>query len=203
MKQETISVVQWASGRPKQFGIVLSLRRIEADQCDVVMGYPGIPNVIQTMKNGDAALLETTHDGIVEIRAIAVYSSRVEFLLSQVSPRSGFAAGAVDSDPNNAPFDESELRRIGESIASIKTELARRNTIPSEQLSLVFRKLEEIEGAASRMGRKDWINYVAGTLTAICIAAAFAPEVAKSMFMTVNSEFAWLFSSGLILLQGQ
>lgn len=201
MKQETISVVSWASGRPKHVGIVLSLRRTSSEDCDVVIGYPGLPNVTRTMTNGDATLFETTHDGMVEVRAIALYPSRAEFLVTQVSPRSGFAAGAAEADPTNAPFDELELRRVAESVSQVKAELSRRKQAPPEQLDLVFRKLDEIQIAAGRMGRKDWINYVAGALTSTCISAAFAPEVTKSVFLAVNLAFTWLFANGMLLLQ--
>ncbi len=201
MKQETISVLSWASGRPKQVGIVLSLRRSSAEDCDVVIGYPGLPNVTRTMTNGDATLFETTHDGIVEVRAIALYPSRVDFLVTQVSPRGGFIAGAVEVDPNNAPFDEIELRRVAESVSEVKKELSRRNQASPEHLDLLFRKLDEIQNAAGRMGRKDWINYVAGALTSTCISAAFAPDVTKSIFLAVNSAFIWLFANGMLLLQ--
>jgi hypothetical protein len=200
MKQETVSVLPWASGRLKQFGVVISLRRSSTEDCDAILGYPGLPNVAQTMRNGDAVLLETTHDGIIEVRAMAIYSSRVEFLVSQVSPRPGFAAGAFDADPNNAPFDESELRKIAQSIATSKQELARTSTLLPEQLGLVSRKLDEIQAAASRLGRKDWINYVAGALTSTCISAAFAPEVTKNIFAVLNAAFSWLFTSAALLL---
>lgn len=201
MNQESVSVLIWQSGRAKQFGVVISLRRSSTEDCDAVIGYPGIPNVRQTMRNGDAVLLETPQDGIVEVRVIAIHPSRVEFLLSQVSPRSGFAAGAFEGDPNNAPFEEAELRKVAESISSVKSELARQNVLMPEQLSLVTRKLDEIQIAASRLGRKDWITYVAGALSSTCISAAFAPDVTKSVFLAVNAGFSWLFTSAALLLQ--
>ena len=138
----------------------------------------------------------------LKIRAIAIFPSRTEFLVTQVSPRGGLGAGAVDVDPNNALFDETELARVGQSIAEIKAALSRRKDMPPEQLDLVSRKLDEIQLAAGRMGRKDWINYVAGALTSICISGAFAPDVTRNVFAVVNAAFTWLFANGLLLLQG-
>ncbi len=202
MNQESLTVFLWQSGRAKQFGVVVSLRRSSTEDCDAVIGYPGIPNLVQTMRTGDAVLMETPQQGIVEVRAIAVHPSRVEFLLTQVSPLSGFAAGAFEADPNNSPFDEAELRRIVESISNVKADLTRQGRLLPEQLSLVTRKLDEIQAAATRLGRKDWITYVAGALTSTCISAAFAPEVTKSVFLAVNAAFSWLFASGALLLRG-
>jgi hypothetical protein len=146
-------------------------------------------------------LMETPEQGIIEVRATDIFPSRVQFLLTQVSPRSGFAAGAVDDDPNNAPFDGAELQKIAESISSVKAELRRNGRLMPEQLALVSRKLDEIQAAAGRMGRKDWITYVAGALTSTCISAAFAPEVTKSIFLALNAAFSWLFASGALLIQ--
>ncbi len=202
MKQETITVHERNSGRVKLGGIILSLRRASSAFCEVVIGYPGMPNVVQKMNNGDAALYETTQDGIIEVRAIGLYPSQAEFLVTQVSPRVGFLAGAVDSDPNNAPFNEQELAQVAQSVVEINQELSIRSDIAPEQLALISRKLAEIQDAARRMGRKDWINYVAGALTSTCISAAFAPEVTKGIFLAVNSAFSWLFVNGLLLLQG-
>lgn len=44
-------------------------------------------------------------------------------------------------------------------MADLKQELSRRADIAHEQLELINRKLDEIQDAAARMGRKDWINY--------------------------------------------
>lgn len=202
MNQETLSVLIWQSGRAKQFGVVISLRRSSTEDCDAVIGYPGIPNIVQTMQTGDAVLIETPQSGIVEVRAVAVHPSRVEFLLTQVSPLSGFAGGAFEGDPNNSSFSEAELHRIAESISSVKADLSRQGKLLPEQLGLVTRKLDEIQDAAARLGRKDWITYVAGALTSTCISAAFAPEITKSVFLAVNAAFTWLFASGVLLLHG-
>lgn len=201
MQQESLSVLLWQSGHAKNLGIIVSLRRSSTDECEAVIGYPGVPNVKQTLRNGDTVLMETPLSGVIEVRAIAIYPSRAEFLLTQVSPQSGFAAGAFDSDPNNSPFSEVELLRISKSIAAVKADLARQGKLLPEQLSLVTRKLDEIESASRRLGRKDWINYVAGAMTSVCISAAFAPDAARHVFLAINTAFSWLFAGGALLLQ--
>jgi len=202
MKQETISVYKSKSSRVELGGIIISLRDSSSSECEVVLGHPGLPNVVQTMKNGDAALYETTQDGIIEVRAIGLYPSQAEFLVTQVSPRVGLLAGVTNGDPNNAPFTEKELAQVTQSVADIKQELSRRADIAHEQLELINRKLDEIQDAAGRMGRKDWINYVAGTLTSICISAAFSSDVRAAIFRAANSAFSWLFANGPLGLLG-
>ena len=112
----------------------------------------------------------------------------------------GLLAGAATTDPNNAPFSEMELKRVGESLASLKIAVKKGNYLAAEQFDLLTRKLDEIQAAATRMGRKDWITYVAGSLTSLCIAAAFAPDVTRKLFLATNEAFTWMFSTGILLL---
>jgi len=96
----------------------VSVRNALVGQCEVVIGYPGLPNLAQEMNVGDAVLYQTTEDGILEVRAVVLGYNRAEFLVTLVSPKVGLFAGLIDEDPNNLPFDEAELKRIGQSIRS-------------------------------------------------------------------------------------
>jgi len=200
MKESTITIRENASGRPEFGRMIISVRQTNTSYCEVVIGYPGLPNVVQQMYNGDAVLYETTQDGILEVRVTALNSIQAEFLISQVSPRFGIIAGALEDDPNNSPFNDLELKRIKTSIESLKNQLKISAEFAPEQLSLINRKLDEIASASQRLGRKDWINYVAGTLTAMCISASFAPETTKHIFTLVNSAFSWLFTNSILLI---
>ena len=201
MNHETIQVATNKSGSVPFSRLVVSVRRVEPySSCEVVIGYPGLPNVKDVLKLGDAVLYETTEDGILEVRATALAADRAEFLVSQVSPRIGLAAGLLSDDPSNLPFSGPELARVAESVSDAKARLANSGEFAREQLALIGRKLDEIESASARLGRKDWLNYVAGSLTALCISAAFAPEVTRTIFSTVNSAFAWFFTNAPVLL---
>src|ERR1700751_1596838 len=146
------------------------------------------------MSLGDAVLYETLDDGIVEIRAIALNQIRASFLITQVAPRLGLAGGLIDEDPSNLSFSEADRVRISDSIQRVKEALTKSETFKSEQLELIDRKLDEIKSASERLGRKDWINYVAGTVTTLCMSAAFAPEQAKAIFKSLEAAFSWLLN---------
>lgn len=201
MRYSTIDVYEETSGRPEFSSLVVSVRQIFSDHCIAVIGYPGLPNVVQDMKNGDAVLYQTTEDGTLEIRVMAIRPNQTEFLVTQVSPRPGFGAALLEEDPNNSLFNETELARIAESVLALKDELLRSSDFAPEQLGLINRKLDEIQAASQRLGRKDWINYVAGTVTAVCISAAFSPDMTRSLFRLLNSAFTWLFANAPILLE--
>ncbi len=201
MKNYKMAVRINESGSPDFSSLVVSVRLAYEGRCEVVIGYPGLPNVVQEMETGDAVLYQTTEDGTLEVRAVKLVTNQAEFLVTQVSPQIGLVAGLIDEDPNNSPFGEHELKRIEQSIELLKNELPRSSVFVPEQLSLINRTLDEMQSASKRLGRKDWINYVAGTMTAMCISASFAPDVTKSLFKSIGNAFVWLFANAPVLLQ--
>jgi len=202
MKNTILTVKENDSKQVHLANLIVSVRRIVVDSTTIVVGHPGLPNAIEQVKTGDAILYETPNDGVVEIRALSVHPTQVQFLVSQVSPRLGIMGGFIDDDPNNTPFSALELNEIKESIKRIQDDFNQIPDITTEQFKLLERKLIEIEDASTRLGRKDWINYVAGTLTTLCASAAFAPDTTKSLFKTFNVAFRWLFENALVLIGG-
>lgn len=204
MRKETIQIQTTKSGSVSFSHLIVSLKNLVAyARCSTVVGYPGLPNVKAQMELGDAMLYETTENGILEVRATAIHSSAVEFTVTQVSPRLGFGAALATSDPNNLPFADDERLRINESIDNVKANLQESGKYMEGQLSLIYRKLDEIYDASGRLGRKDWVTYVAGSLTSLCISAAFSPDETRSFFGTVNSAFSWLFTNATVFLLGR
>jgi hypothetical protein len=109
-------------------------------------------------------------------------------------------AGLTDGDPNNLRFTAAERQRITDSINRLQSEIRKIPNISQEQLDLILRKLDEMNKASERLGRKDWINYVIGTLTSIGISAAFAPDAMRAVFHSVSAAFTWFFNNPLVLL---
>lgn len=203
MRQEIIQLGSQASDSPDFSRLVVSLRGIRSNdmRCETIVGYPGLPNVNGWLGVGDAILYETPEDGLLEVRVSSLNAVNARFLISEVSARRGLAAGFVSSDPYNSPFSLQERARISESILQVRAKLEASNALAAEQLALVARKLDEIEAGAARFGRKDWIAWAGGTISALCISAAFAPEVTRSIFEAMSSAFAWLFTGAVALLR--
>lgn len=204
VKQIKVSIGEGSSKTIAEVGLIVSFRKAHKGPSSIVVGYPGLPNVSKEVDVGDAVLFETPGNGILEVRVLSIrlplFSHIMDILISQVSPRLGVLAGLVSDDPNNSPYTRNEIAQIADSISRVKLTLAKRQDIAPEQLELIVRKLDEIQIASERLGRKDWINYVAGTLTSLCMSAAFSPEVTKAIFQTVNAAFAWLLTSGFLLI---
>ena len=159
-----------------------------------------MPNVTKNMQVGDAVLFESPTNGICEVRAMMVSYVSIKLLISQVSPKQGILGGFVDDDPRNLEFTPDEQDHVSDSVAKAKIELSKNKEISQEQLALIERKLNEIQEASGRLGQKDWMNYVAGSLTSFCISASFSPGVTSAVFHAVNSSFSWLFESTLKLV---
>jgi hypothetical protein len=201
MQQETISIDTRRSGSATFTRLVISVRQMSPhDWADLVVGYPGQPNVKQRLQVGDAALYETPQDGGIEVRLVAIFMSNIELLVTQISPRPGFRAAIETTDATNSSFTSEEALRIAGSMREMSLAIEASGSYSQEQLGLVNRKLDEMTAAAGRMGRKDWTMYVAGTLTSIVTGAAFSPEQAASLLDAANAAFSWLFSATQTLL---
>ena len=200
MKSTTLNIFENSSVQSELGTLIISVRTTYGNHCEVVIGSPGTPNVVQDMKTGDAVLFESPTEGILEVRALNMNTARAEFLVTQVSPRPGLMAGLTDEDPNNLKFTVTERRQIADSLNRVRSEIHKLQNISQEQVDLISRKLDEMNMASERLGRKDWINYVIGTLTSIGISAAFAPDTMRAVFHSVNAAFTWLFNSPVVFL---
>jgi hypothetical protein len=58
--------------------------------------------------------------------------------------------------------------------------LKERFELTGEQLEKINERLDEAEEASKRMGRKDWLIYFLGTISALTIAATVVPGVSSS-----------------------
>ena len=204
MYQTEISVSERGSTKVENTKLIISIQKIihsmHTTECDVLIGCVGMPNSTHKMQVGDYVFFETTTDGTFEVRLMSIETGLGYFLVSQISPRSGLTAGIATDDVNNKSFSSSELERVVESISQLKSNLGQSSVFQKEQLDLIDRKLSEIEAASQRLGRKDWITYVAGALTSLCTTAAFSDEARKTLFISANEAFRWLFESAFVLL---
>lgn len=200
MIKETIEVSENDSEYMESTGLVLSVRTAFGKESDVVIGYPGLQNEKRRIFTGDSVLYEAP-TGTFEVRVLKQNTNMVRFLVTQLTPNPGIAGAFTSSDPTNTMFSDEEIRKIAESIEQTKESIRNTSEIQAEQLDLVYKKLDEIADASTRLGRKDWINYVAGAITSTCASAAFAPDVTKDIFLALNSSFSWLFNSTVLFLK--
>lgn len=200
MNKEIIEVGANDSKHMDSTGLVLTVRIAFGNESEIVVGFPGLPNEKRRVYTGDALLYETPM-GTFDVRVLSQSSTKVRFLVTQLSPTPSIAGAFSSSDPSNVQFSPPELEKIALSLEAVKEKVSSQLGIQPEQIALVYKKLDEIGEAATRLGRKDWINYAAGAITSACASAAFAPEVTKNIFLSLNSAFSWLFSGAMLFLK--
>ncbi len=202
MNQTKVSIYNHSSVQIEFSNLVLSARNISQEfNAIIVAGYPGLPNITKKLFTGEAFLFETIDSGILEIRLFSInYDGYVDLLISQVSPQIGIQGGFVEDDYDNQLFSREDIEKIKESIKQIKNDLPKLNHITPEQFDLLNLKLDDIQNASQRLGQKDWIMYIMGSLTSFCMSVALATEATKDIFITVNTAFKWLFKNASLLI---
>jgi hypothetical protein len=173
-------------------------RNLKPDTVDLVIGAPGLPNVKKELQLGDAVLYQTPDFGVVEVRIVEI-GVPIKLLITEVSPRRGFTAAYDSEELENAAFGSDEATKIAQGLANVAARMTNRQDMTPQQLAMLRAKLEEIADASSRLGRKDWIMFAAGTLTNVVVGAAFSPEAAKALFAALNAELSWVFQNALRL----
>jgi len=200
MNKISIDISGNSSKEIKNTHLIISVKTIRDNSSMIVVGYPGMKNTIKNMEIGDTLLFETPEDGIYEVRVMTILYNSVTLLISQISPKIGLMGGYVTDDPLNSNFTNDEKSKIKESIQNTKNNLSKNQNISKEKLDLIYKKLDDIQNASERLGRKDWINYVAGSLTSLSISASFSNETRIFLFQTLNTSFEWLFNNAMRLI---
>lgn len=179
--------------------IIVTATQTFTDRVELVVGRPGLPSLTQMLSVGAAVLYETP-EGVFEVRVLSTTSIQATVLVSHVARRPGIAAGFVDDNQANEPFAIDERARLSISINEIHLAMAERDDIAPEQLAFIANKLTDMEAAADRMGKKDWINLAIGTLTSTVVTIALDPVAAKALFLAADSALAWLLAGEMRLL---
>ena len=175
-----------------------------------MVGRVGVPSVERTLKVGGAIFFETLDEGLFEVRVLQIIEPLVRSPLykppsavvriSHLNPGRGAIAGLGADDIANTPFEPHEVSRIRASLKGVQEDVAQRPDISPEQQDYVNRKLDEVIDAATRVGRKDWINLAIGTLTNVVVNSGLSSVVARFIFQATGDALAWLVGQTLRLL---
>jgi hypothetical protein len=103
---------------------------------------------------------------------------------------------AQGEETGNAPFTEGEQRQIAAQLQDIEKHLKEEFDLPNDEIAQIKEKLDEVAEASKRMGRKDWLVYFLGAITALIITATVAAPVGEHIFTTVIHGLTHLFGGG-------
>jgi hypothetical protein len=107
------------------------------------------------------------------------------------------AEGSSEQD-ENVQFTREEIHRIHENLNEIKHYLISSQPFSPEQLNYLDARFNYLEEAATRVGRKDWIILVVGTLTNTIITLALIPSIARELLRLAGTVLSWVFNIHLL-----
>jgi hypothetical protein len=98
----------------------------------------------------------------------------------------------------NTSFTEEEILKIQKNLEEIKKYLISAQSFSPEQLHYLDVRFNYLQDAASRIGRKDWIILVVGTITNIIITYALSSAVARELFHIAGLLLKWVIGIPLL-----
>jgi hypothetical protein len=96
-------------------------------------------------------------------------------------------------DAENTPFSPAEQAEIAEQLRQIKNFAKVTYTLSEAQMASLDEKLDMIQAAAGRIGRKDWQILVIGVMSTLIIDRLLPPEAVQHIFATVLQALTHLF----------
>lgn len=109
------------------------------------------------------------------------------------------AAAAPEQLSENAAFSVAERRRIEKSLAEIRSLLLASHDVSASSLKQVDARLEYLEQASERLGRKDWLNVALAVVVNIIMTAAVPPETARTILSGAGSILSWVLGGSPLL----
>lgn len=103
----------------------------------------------------------------------------------------------------NTPFTPAEQAEISNQLRAIKASLQENFELTAEKLSQVGERLDEVEEASHRLGRKDWILLFAGTVFTLIITGTVTPDVAQHILTMALHGLSHLFLGGMKPISAQ
>jgi len=142
---------------------------------------------------------ETTYEGLAWFSVTLIMQDWARRVASQGTWAGGDQArdafnAAQGVDTGNAPFTKSEQKQIAAQLEDIARYLQEEHDLPSEQLAEIKDELKKVAEASERMGRKDWLIYFLGAITALVMTATVAAPVGEHIFTIVIHGLAHLFN---------
>ena len=97
---------------------------------------------------------------------------------------------------DNTPFTPSEQVEIANQLREIQENVKRTYSLSNEQMSLVVARFDEVEAAARRIGRKDWVLLFCGAMFSVIVTDLLPPAAVQHIFTMALSGLDHLFRSG-------
>jgi hypothetical protein len=88
-------------------------------------------------------------------------------------------AGACYEDVENTPFTSDEQAEIAEQLRQIKEYAKKTYSLTQAQMLSLNARFDELEAAAGRIGRKDWLLLFLGVMFTVIVTDLLPPEAVQ------------------------
>lgn len=93
-----------------------------------------------------------------------------------------FQNGDAKETSDNLPFTPAELPEVRRCLEEIKAYVMEVTTLTEAQARIVAARFDHMEEAASRMGRKDWVTLIVGSLVGVASSLALTGDSTRDIF---------------------
>jgi hypothetical protein len=107
------------------------------------------------------------------------------------------AATEPSDDADNAPFTLEEQEKIASQLREIRELLVRTERLEGERLRAVESRLDYLQEASTRMGRRDWLNIFYGAVFSWALTALVSPDSAREVLIAAAQGLGDLFGGGI------
>lgn len=101
--------------------------------------------------------------------------------------------GSADEAVENTPFTPEEQAEIVKLLREIKKYSKKTYSLSEESLLTLEKRLDYLEEAASRVGRKDWVLLFLGTLFTLVVTTVLPPEAVRGVLAILGTTIGHLF----------
>jgi hypothetical protein len=105
----------------------------------------------------------------------------------------------ANSNLPNDSFSVDEQKLIQTSLQEIKIFLISNQSFDQDKLALIDARLNYLQAASERLGKKDWIIIAIGSLISLVIGLALAPDISRELFRLSSQTLSWLLQGHPLL----
>lgn len=92
----------------------------------------------------------------------------------------------------NTAFTAEEINRLETSLNDFATRVQEHNLLAEDQIKLLNEQVTNLVGASRRLGRKDWLIFLLGSLVSFAASAGFSPDVANMLIKLGGESVHWI-----------
>jgi hypothetical protein len=117
-------------------------------------------------------------------------------LWAELQAEANLLGAGTEGAIGNTPFTPNEQEEIAERLHDLRDHARSTYSLSDGQMRALNAKIDYLVEAASRLGRVDWWNVVAGAMFAYAWEVAFPPDAAQRFLLSLLQSVAHFYAQG-------